>query len=152
MSILHSLFPGGAPEFMRKHKTFVKELKDTQAERICKGTVEGCEVVTEPYYTDRRHDRAHLKIDGESAGIEWTSIPWSCFKPITVSYWMYIDYLARDHALALLKRAGVEDGWVQEDPYADPVRWGVHTESIESAVKVWKEYKTCSKKDSQAQE
>lgn len=141
MSILSAMFPGGAPELMRKHKTFVKELKDTQAERICKGTVEGCKVVTEPFYTTYKSERATLKINGDVAGTEWTSIPWSCFKPITTNYWMFIDYLVRDHALTLLKRAGVEDGWVEEDPYAEPTRWGVHTESIESAVKVWKEYK-----------
>ncbi len=144
MSILSELFPGGAPEFLRKHGAFVKELRDTQKERVCRGTVEGCKVETVPYYTDRRHDRAHLKIDGEDAGLEWTSIPWSCFKEITTSYWMNIDYLNRDHAQALLERADVHDGWTDEDPYADPIRWVVHTRSLESAVKVWKEYrKTC---------
>lgn len=101
--------------------------------------------MTTPFYTDRRHDRAHLKIDGADAGMEWTSIPWSFLKEITTSYWMNIDYLDCDHAHALLERAGVHDGWVEEDPYADPIRWGVHTRSLGSAVKIWKEYrKTCT--------
>lgn len=142
MSILTALFPGGAPELIKKHDSFVHELQETQDERHCRGVVEGCMTVTEPFYTTRNHERAMLKIDGATAGIEWTSIPWNIFKEITVSYWMYIDYLVRQDAEDLMVEAGVSEGWTEEDPYADPVRWGVHVRTIEDAVKVWKLYKS----------
>lgn len=134
-----------APTLIREHRSLVSKLQATQEERVCRGEVLGSMVVTEPFYTDRRHDRAILKIDGENAGTEWTSIPWSFLKPIVTTYWLNIDFLDPADAWKMLHAAGVTDcelGWIEEDPYADPTRWGLRVRELEDAVRVWKLYKT----------
>lgn len=115
---------------MRKHEAFVQELKDTQEERGMDDTILGHHFVTQPDYTDRHKEIAKVFVDDVEIGSEWTSIPWNFMKPITTSYWVWVDCASQGEAQGYINAArklGLTDpkARVDEDPYADPLRYHI---------------------------
>jgi len=129
-----------APELLARHRVFVKKLQDSQDERVCVGTVDGLEIKTEPYHTDRKHERSRLIVNGEFFGYEWTFIPWNPFQEISTRYWLLVDLAAKSEAERLLSESGA-DGVVESDPYADPERFHIWVSTLEDVAKVFKKAK-----------
>lgn len=129
-----------APELIKRHEALVERMKETHPDRVCRGEIDGVLVVTEPFYTDRRHERARVLIGLEQDEIacEWTTIPWNIFKEICVSYWVWIDQTSEQKAAKVLRDLGIQDGHTEPDPYAEPARYHVWVKSLEDVVKLWR--------------
>jgi hypothetical protein len=132
------------PELMAEHNAFCRKLEETQDDRFCEGEVLGVMTRTEPFHSDRYHERARVFLGperDENFACEWTSIPWNVFKPIRVSYWVWVDKPAEAQARWALSEAGVKNGRTEEDPYAEPKRWHVWVDTMEDVVRLWKNQK-----------
>jgi hypothetical protein len=125
------------PESIQSHTAFVKELQETQEDRGMDDMLEGVHFTTKPFYTDRRGERCEVFCDGVEMATEYTSIPWSPFQEIRVFYNVWVDTPTMHEAKEILRAAKVK-GDVEEDPYADPVRYHLHVKDALDVVAIWK--------------
>ena len=133
------LLGASAPEAIRHHDAFVKELKATQGERGMDDTILGHHYVTKPFYSDRRHERCLVFVDDVEVAMQYTTIPWSILKEITETYYVWVDCAGQGEAQGYINEArkhGLKDdkARVEEDWYGDPPRYHVVVHSEEDVV------------------
>lgn len=120
--------------------------KDAQESEREEGPVEyevdGVKIVSELFYCDRKGSRRSLDFDGYPFATELEYVPWSIFKPVTTSYWIWTD-LTHGRVEYLIKATGIEESrlWPMEEFYPTdngPSRWNAHARDLESVVALWK--------------
>jgi hypothetical protein len=103
------------------------------------GVVDGVEVVLKYEGSNRSTDYRSVIIDGVLVGREAETIPWSVFKPISVTYYYYMARPLRK-AEAFIRGVPGSFGLAEEWYPADDgiVRYNARCGTLEELVALWK--------------
>ena len=112
---------------------------------------DGVSIQLRHYYSDRRHDRRQVFVDGYEFAMELEFVPWNIFKPITTRYWVWLD-LPRYKVAELIHAAKLDREKTCPEtgkkmvpaapmeefyPTESGPRWNASASDLESVVKLW---------------
>ncbi len=119
---------------VEERKKVIEAAKDEPFETF---ELEGVVMRYIPFSTTRSTDHVIVECDGVQFGMEVTYSPWNIFKEMRVWHDADINVDSIERGEEILRLAGVK-GVVDENPYADPPRYGlVLGADVLDVAKVW---------------
>jgi len=132
-------FVSDCTQLARMRETCLKEERESD-EHVTE-TFDGVEMTLKYAYSDRRQTIRSVFVDGVSFAAEYEFVPWNIFKPITVSYHVYLG-LTYASAEALIREAGLDPSLSLSEEYYPPENgpalWMAYVDKLEEVAALWK--------------